>query len=444
MKETSISRRAFLGGLTAAMVVAGTGACGSRGESGGAGPIRWLNDEGDPGTLKVLRAINEEYADKKGKSVTISGVPADTDLYTKVLTSIKAGRPYDLTSAVPGRVAGWAAEDYLRPLDNLIQSLGGEDAFLPNTLIKSNGSYVFMPVNVTAYMLNYRADWLEEIGEDVPRTWDQLKTVSKKLTGGDRYGIALPMSTGQGETTVVLNMNLLWSNNVEFFDEDGNVILDQGEMKERCVQCLEFLKELQPYMAEGMTSAGFDDIINAFLNGIVGIAPYAGRLLSNVIASAPEMADDVIMEGFPTPDGEKLAITPVAEGLAVLEPGSNAAAAEEYLGWFMQNGVVDFLHTVPLHLLPARESTYNTEEWRSNPALKKYADSLQKMRTALTSEDYIRNSLDIMTPGVTTFKAKISASDVIPEMYQKVLIGDTTPTKAVEEAAARMRELIGG
>ncbi len=439
MEETKITRRRFLGGLVATVVVTGAGACGAReGGEGAAGPLRWINDEGDPGTLDVLRKINERYAKKTGKRVEIVGVPAGTDIYTKALNEIKAGRSYDVASANLGNSPGWAEQGYTESVGNVIESLGGEDAFLPDTLFKFNGNNPIMPVDVTPYMLNYRGDWLEKIGEDVPRTWDQLREVCRKLTNGQRYGIALTMAPGLAATT--LNTMVLWSNGVEFFDKDWNVILDQGEMKERCVQCLEFLKELHPYMAKGMENADFDDIINLFVNEVVGIAPYAGRLVSNVVDLAPEFAHDVVMEGFPTPDGEKLAITPFVEGLSVFQP-ADAAAAEEYVGWFMENGLIDFLHTVPLHLLPALERVYQSEEWKSNQVIKEYADIVEKQRTALASEDYIRNSIETMTPGLGQLKAEIVSANVVSDMYQKVVIGDVEPTQAVEEAAARVREL---
>ncbi len=440
MKETKITRGRFLGGLAAAAVVAGAGACGSRerGGSGESGPLLWINDEGDPGTLKVLRSAISDYVDQGGKNVELVEVPPGTDIYTKSLNEIKAGRSYDLASATYQNAPGWAEQGFTEPVDNLIESLGGEDNFLPTTLQKIDGNYPLMPVALTTYMLNYRGDWLEEIGEDVPRTWDQLKVVCKKLTNGERSGIALPIMSGL--VTSYVNTNVLWSNQVEFFDEDGTVILDEGEMKERCAQCLEFLKELQPYMAEGMVNADFDDMINLFINEVVGISSYAGRLISNVVDLAPEFAHDVVMEGFPTPAGKKLAVSPYAEGLCVFKPG-NAADTEKFLGWFMENGVIDFYHTVPLHLLPTQESIYESEEYKSNSVLKEYASIVEKQRAALTSEDYIRNTVESSTPGPSRLKTEIVTANVIPDMYQKVLLNDVKPVQAIEEAAAHIREL---
>lgn len=447
METRKIPRKTFLAGLASAVVLGGASACGGGNGDTESEAIRWLNKEADPGTIKVLENAIKAYRERKGsgaKPIKLNKVSANNSVYTMVLNSISAGRSYELSSSGPLDYAGWKADGFIRPLDNLIDSLGGPDAFLPDTLPQIDGSYGFMPHNTSLYMLNYRTDWLEEIGEDIPRTWDQLKTVCQKMTRENRTGIVQPMSTGKGQTTTSTGTLVLYSNGVEFFDEDWNVILDQGEMKERCVQCLEFLQELKPYMAAGMTSIDFEGVINAFINGIAGIVPYAGRLIHNVEEAAPDLVDKIAIEGFPSPDGEKLAVYPGIEGQVVFEPAPNAAAAEEFLGWFTENRLIDFLHTVPLHLLPVQKSTYENEKWLSHPALKKYSHHLEKIQEATTSDDYIRSSIELMGPGLGKAKTELITSDVIPEMYQKVLISDTPPATAVEEAATQMREFVQG
>lgn len=79
--------------------------------------------------------------------------------------------------------------------------------------------------------------------------------------------------------------------------------------------------------------------------------------------------------------------------------------------------------------------------------LKKHERALQTMRTAQQDEGYIRNSIERMTPGLSPprlgqVKVQIISAEVIPEMYQKIIISDVTPAKSVEEAAARIREFV--
>jgi multiple sugar transport system substrate-binding protein len=281
--DSDITRRQFVSGTAAGAVAMAAAGCGltnkSRGETG---TITWLNEKDEPATVALNKKIVGEYASKAGKVRVDTTPPGDTS--QKVLNNLKSGQSYDLSTSNLEQYIALADDGYLDDLQELVTASGGQSAFFPNTLFAVGGRYYEFPYNLNMTGQYFRKDWLEEVGEELPRTWDQFVTVARKLTRGDRYGFAQPLATGPVTNTI--GSDLLWSNRVEFFDADENVILDEPEMKARCVQCLELLQRLLPYLPKGMLCADYPNIIDLFVNAQVGIAPY-GSLDGRALPAAP-------------------------------------------------------------------------------------------------------------------------------------------------------------
>ena len=235
--------------------------------------------------------------------------------------------------------------------------------------------------------------------------------------------------------------NILWSNGVNLYGRNWEVILDSAQMKPKVVECLEFLKELFPYMPKGVFQAQFGDLLNAFTTETVGITFYAGRLIHHLERSAPKLTNQFIMAGFPTPDGKKQAVAHATDGWVVLKKGENVKEAHKFMRWFVKEKLVGYLLTLPLHYQPVQKSIYANPVWQADPLVKKYPDVIRKYLEYLDPNKTIINSIDTQGPDLNILPSKVWSAYIIPEMYQNVLLKNMKTGEAVDIAAEKIRKI---
>ncbi|WP_345574652.1 sugar ABC transporter substrate-binding protein [Streptomyces prasinosporus] len=86
------------------------------------------------------------------------------------------------------------------------------------------GTYYGAARSVNTLALFYDEDVLDAAGVRVPTTWDELRRAAKKLTGGDRYGLAL--SAGGAEDGVFQFTPFMWSNGGDETDLDSPQVVE--------------------------------------------------------------------------------------------------------------------------------------------------------------------------------------------------------------------------
>lgn len=90
-----------------------------------------------------------------------------------------------------------------------------------------NGIHHSLPFNKGAYLMYYNEDVLKERGIAVPKTWDELKSAAKKLTGDGKIGLVFNKSVGVDFS--------FWVEQAggHIYDEEKDVVLiDTPEVKE--------------------------------------------------------------------------------------------------------------------------------------------------------------------------------------------------------------------
>ncbi|MGC0379410.1 ABC transporter substrate-binding protein [Streptomyces sp. SAI-229] len=86
------------------------------------------------------------------------------------------------------------------------------------------GTYYGAARSVNTLALFYNKDILDEAGVRVPTTWDELRRAAKKLTEGNRYGVAL--SAGGAEDGVFQFTPFMWSNGGDETDLDSPQVVE--------------------------------------------------------------------------------------------------------------------------------------------------------------------------------------------------------------------------
>jgi multiple sugar transport system substrate-binding protein len=203
--------------------------------------------------------------------------------------------------------------------------------FFPGTLdtMKYNGHTIAIPWAVDLRIPYYRKDLFEAADASIPTNFDELRAALKKLTSGDKYGIAFSGSTGSAGWQQL--MALMINNGGGLFDETGKLDV----LNERNVEALMFVQDM---MKEGLVhpgSAGFNDadMLKAFSNGSVAMVIYVPGTEDQV----PEVKDKVMMLSPMTgPHGDTgtLAYT---NPFMIYKQTMHPEEAKTFLKWWSEN-----------------------------------------------------------------------------------------------------------
>jgi multiple sugar transport system substrate-binding protein len=209
----------------------------------------WLRPRPDQAELRVVvpeGPWGRMLRDATAGLTHLSLVTVPRPSLRQVLThSVAEGQAPDLAVIDSVWIPEFAAAGFLRPIEGVDHEWvrrEHETDFLP-ALIAAN-RYRGQTFGVSAFAdvagLWCRRRDLERLGLAPPRTWNELRTVARKLAaGGRKLPIAMPGGSQGGETTAYCLTAFLASNEGAVFDRDS-VTLDSP----RTVQALRFLRSL--------------------------------------------------------------------------------------------------------------------------------------------------------------------------------------------------------
>lgn len=407
--------------------------------------LRFLNQETDPGTIKMLNQTFEEYKTKTGVEIIMDSVPS-TDVFIKLTTSIKAGQPYDIGNILfVGDVLLLADSGNLVPMTPFIDEIGRKD-FGPNILFPLKGEIWGYPYDYNFATLYYRSDWLEKNKMGIPNTWDEMLKVSQSFVVDtnkdgrpDHYGSVFPIASGGA--TNWLSFAWLWAEKVKLLGNDWSVIIDSPEMKPKMVKFLQFFKALYETMPPGVPQVAYGEMLNLFGTEKVGISTYSGRLIHHLERFAPALADKYVLAAYPDSRGQNKAVNHGYDWWMVMKT-KKSDESMKFMKWFIKEKLIDFYSTVILHYQPTRLSIYEDPRWFNHPLVKKHKKAVDFMKGLLTRKDIIIDAIDLQGPAVDIRPAKLFESFVMPEMLQNLVLRNTDPVACVEEAAVKMRKII--
>ena len=143
--------------------------------------------------------------------------------------------------------AGWLAD-----LTDLVDSSLTEGMLTgPVEGATVDGKLVAMPWFTNSSVLFYRSDVLEELGAEVPTTWEGWMELADKAVGVNGVEYGADFQAAQSEAMVCNWLEYVWGNGGDVLDEDGNPIVNS----ENNVEATEIMKKLvDEYAPEGVTT----------------------------------------------------------------------------------------------------------------------------------------------------------------------------------------------
>lgn len=429
--------------LIAAVLVLGTATSGWTAERK---VVRLWQTETEPQTLAMLQQMASEYQKRRPDvEIRIEGL-AWGDLEKKLTAALAAGAPPDAAHGQPITCVSFAAKGLLRPLDDLVDAIGRDDlldAF--RNLCYWNGRYYGVGHAPAASLFVYRKDLLAQRGLQPPRTWDDLIRVAETLREVkdgqvSRWGLTL---SGQPLFVNIAVGELLKTNGGRLFDAQGRPTLTERPV----IELLEFYKRLHRVLAPGWTSHTYLDTFAHMATGKAAMQYQAyGRGVGYIEKYAPrELADPehfAVTDKLVGPSGRVPAAQLDCEPWMVFKDARAAQEAVEFLKFFFQDdNYIPYLHTVPIHLLPIKKSTYRNPRYADHPTIRKWRSWVEMQ------ERYFRN--DWVKPILTTewedlrrpYLLEVMGSGILVDMVFDVIRG-ASATEAAGKAQRRVEDLL--
>jgi hypothetical protein len=118
------------------------------------------------------------------------------------------------------------------------------------------------------------------------------------------------------------------------------------------------------------------DLMSQYFTGRVANSYYVGaRLLEQTLSNAPDLAGVTRPISLPRNATDHYYLS--VQGFHV-GAGSNEDGAREYIRFFLNHpAYIDWLHSVPLHIIPAKREVLRSEAYQANDVIQQRMDVLE-------------------------------------------------------------------
>jgi multiple sugar transport system substrate-binding protein len=282
-----------------------------------------------------------------------------------------------------------------------------------------------VPHGALVNTMNYREDWLKEVGYDkFPDTYEELRQAGKKLkANGHPIGQCFSHSVNDPNSWCY---SMTWGYGAYEVEKDGKTIaLDKKGTLEAIKLNTAMWKDC---FDEGGLS--WDDTSNnrAFLAEAVSITANAASIYFNAKEKFPELAKN--MNHGPVPRGPAGRFYYVStHHSAVMKYSKNQKLAKEFIRWTMdKNQFEPYFLSQELWMIPPTNLWYSHPFWTKDPKLTIYRDTVKDARP-------------LGYAGAPNAKAtEALAKYIIVDMYTKAIQG-MPPEEALRWATAELKKI---
>lgn len=416
-------RMRTLSAVATALVVSAvlTGCAGGSGESGAERITYWASNQGTSleNDAEVLKPVLDEFTKETGIEVDLE-VVGWGELQTKIQSAVTSGQGPDVVNI--GNTWGtWLqSTGAFVPFEGeAAEAIGGLDKFVP-TALDAGGAPGSVPTSVPlyglAYGLYYDKHAFEEAGLTPPTTWEEMVAAAKKLTTGDRYGIALAAAS------YVENVHFAFltaaQDGAEFYDDKGEPTFTEDGVISGIARYLDLMQTenvVNPADAElDSSSAALASLANGTAAMVLAQSNANATLEANGLTE-----DDFGVVTLPSPADavEQVATFPAGINLSVFSYTTHRDASLEFVKWMTSE----------------KAQTTLSEPYNSLPVLVDAGDVPESKEVFLDAY----NTKSQPLPQVATegdFESTVGRA--ISQMFADIAVGEKVSEKQIRQAMA--------
>ena len=336
--EAGLTRRRLLltgaAGAAAAYGISASGAA-ARGFSSSvldmasAGTVTFGSNASDPVPKKAYANVFKAFTAKTGTKVSVNTV--DHNTFQEQINTYLQGQPQDVFTWFAGyRLQFFAQKGLLTPIDDVWATL--KPQFAPafqNASKGADGKFYFVPIYAYPWAVHYRKSVFKEKGYAIPKTWDQLIALCKKMKADGLTPIAFTDKDGWPAmgTFDILNMRI---NGYDFHIRlmAGKERWDGPQVK----KVFNTWREILPYTSEGALGLTWQEGAQQLLNkeaGMYMLGTFVGQQFTGADAK------DLDFFAYPAinPKWGQDSIDAPIDGFAMTRKAKNVKEAKQLLAY---------------------------------------------------------------------------------------------------------------
>ena len=284
----------------------------------------------------LIERTEKEFTPLTGITVNWSNTPYESYKDEILIEASSGTGNYDLVAWVDAW--GPQLEPFLTPIDDLV---AGDNVPLddyPEVYLDAGrlgtDTLYGLPLRGHAFMLWYREDVLNELGLEVPTTWQEVEAAARTIAEQTDFdGVSLYYNVGTGQNLFTW-LSMLWGAGGDVFDENNQPIFNDEVGVEATNLYVNFLRE-------GLTSAdavasGEQDAWQAMAQGRAAMFPgwsWIYESLANPEFSNQEVVDNLGFVAAPGWEGGNRTSYGYIWPVGIFGTSRNQDAAWEYLKW---------------------------------------------------------------------------------------------------------------
>ncbi|KAB8193161.1 extracellular solute-binding protein [Nonomuraea phyllanthi] len=318
-----------LGRLSAVALLAGAlvAGCGSGGEEaqepGGVTTLSLWHFYGPPESATggaLVRFLQRYEQAHPGVKVEPRHIPFG-DFNRTILQSAAGGELPDIALIGATSTQAMAEAGIIEDLSDRVAKWGKQDAYLPSIwqTTQVGGKTYALPHVADTYAVYYNTELLDEAGVKPPKTWDEMAETARKLTSGDRQGLAVSGVEGEeGATALVIRILAAGGDVTKIDSPAANKALTQ-------------FKQLvdSGAMSKGIIGWNEEDVKNQFANGRAAMMINSATYVSTLRKENPDLKWKIAL----LPGDTRQVTFLAAENLAITSGSSHPDAAWDLMTW---------------------------------------------------------------------------------------------------------------
>lgn len=342
----------------------------------------------------------------------------------KLATAFASGQGPDIFIISPGDFLRYYNGGVLQDLTPYIDDKAKAD--FPESVLASrmvDGKIYGLPMEVEPMAMYYSVKAFEDAGlneNDVPKTWDELLELGKKLTTPERYGLLFQTAPGYYQNFTWYPF--LWQGGGEFQNAEGKSAFDSPAT----VQALKLWQDAVNSGAAPRQTLGngANDSVANLASGYCAIQNVGIWAISQLKNNAKDFPYGVFR--LPTPSNGKYVTVGGGWAFVANAKGKNPEAAGQFCAWAlasMEQGSID------------RVATWCTEAKSDMPP----RDSALKAREAAFGEGMIGKFAKEIHPG-TRAEPRVPPEvyKIISDAIQQTMLGGADPQTTATAASQQL------
>ena len=379
--------------------------------------------------FEAWKASTEEFKELTGIDVFFTDDPLG-GLREKIVTE-SLGSPGSWDTTIYFETWGPSLANFLEPIDSFSGEWTPDLSDYPNATIGMatlDDTLYGIPARSHVMMLYYRTDVFEELGLEVPQTWDELTEAARTITEADNsmYGISMNWAKQGGGISLIPWTNVLRSFGADQFDAEFRPVFNSPE----AIAATEMYANLLNYAPPAAVTFNEGDARTSYASGEAAMIlawSWAYEVFQNPEAATQEVIDNT---GFtPIIPGADGPAAPVAMTwpMAISASSENKEAALEWVKW-MTNADLDLQavgsgQTVVANRLSSLSSDDAAGAWGEfSQAMADAYESATALPVYLEfpeASDILETALTEIAGGADVTETLNSAAEAVDEVMQR-------------------------